>query len=219
MKKISIFLITFLFFMNVCYAKKFVKLPNDVGSGSKFYKSLTGKGYKKYGFQIVNKEDGHPVRAGSLSIRFEVRQGDCGKDSDGSWSDCKNDRERHELSGGDSSMSSGEHWFSWSIYFPEDHKNLYPLSNAFGQFHQKEGNPIFMFKELKDGYSIVRTITDKDDDYNQKNLLNNKEVLGKWFDILINVKWTKKKERLKKERCVTDSQWGKEKRRVQNVGW
>jgi len=155
---------------------------------------LTGTGYKKHGFQIVNKEDGHPVRAGSQSIRFEVRHGDCGKDTDGGWSDCKNDRERHELSGGDSSMSSGEHWFSWSIYFPKDHQNLYPLSNAFGQFHQKDGNPIFMFKELRKGYTIVRTITDKDSDYHEQNLLKNDEVLGKWFDILINAKWSKKED-------------------------
>ena len=194
MKKLLGILFLSLLLSGNSYAKKFVKLPKDVGSGSKFYKSLTGKGYKKHGFQIVNKEDGHPVRAGSQSIRFEVRQGDCGKDSDGSWSDCKNDRERHELSGAQSHMVKGEYWFSWSIYFPEDHKNLYPLSNAFGQFHQKEGNPIFMFKELKDGYSIVRSITDKDEDYNQQNLLNNEEVLGKWFDILINAKWTKKKD-------------------------
>ena len=192
MKKILGILILSFIFCNISYAKKYVKLPKDVGSGSKFYKSLTGKYYKKHGFQIVNKEDGHPVRAGSQSIRFEVRHGDCGKDSDGGWSDCKNDRERHELSGGDSQMSTGEYWFSWSIYFPKDHKNLYPLSNAFGQFHQKEGNPIFMFKELGDGYSIVRTITDKDSDYHQQNLLTNEEVLGNLFDIIINAKWTKK---------------------------
>ena len=194
MKKILGLFVLCLLFTNVCFAKKFVKLPKDVGSGSKFYKSLTGKGYKKHGFQIVNKEDGHPVRAGSQSMRFEVRQGDCGKDSDGGWSDCKNDRERHELSGGDSEMTKGEHWFSWSIYFPKDHQNLYPLSNAFGQFHQKNGNPVFMFKELKKGYTIVRTITDKDSDYHEQNLLTNDEVLGKWFDILINVKWSKKED-------------------------
>ena len=113
MKKILGILFLSLLLSGNSYAKKFVKLPKDVGSGSKFYKSLTGKYYKKHGFQIVNKEDGHPVRAGSQSIRFEVRQGDCGKDSDGGWSDCKNDRERHELSGGDSAMSKGEYWFSW----------------------------------------------------------------------------------------------------------
>ena len=194
MKKLLGILFLGLLLSGNSYAKKFVKLPKDVGSGSKFYKSLTGKYYKKHGFQIVNKEDGHPVRAGNQSIRFEVRQGDCGKDSDGGWSDCKNDRERHELSGGDSAMSSGEHWFSWSIYFPKDHKNLYPLSNAFGQFHQKNGNPIFMFKELRKGYTIVRTITDNDWDYHEQNLITNDEALGNWFDILINAKWSKKED-------------------------
>ena len=192
-KKFLVILFLSLLLSGNSFAAKIVKLTKDVSSGSKFYKSLTGKYYKKYGYQIVNKDDGHPVRAGNQSIRFEVRQGDCGRDP-GSWSDCKNDRERHELSGGQSHMTKGEYWFSWSIYFPKDHKNLYPLSNAFGQFHQKEGNPIFMFKELKDGYSIVRTITDKDEDYNQRNLLSNEEVLGKWFDVLINAKWTKKKD-------------------------
>ena len=175
------------------FAAKIVKLPKDVSSGSKFYKSLTGKYYKKYGYQIVNKDKGHPVRAGNQSIRFEVRNGDCGRDP-GSWSDCKNDRERHELSGGQSHMTKGEYWFSWSIYFPKDHKNLYPLSNAFGQFHQKNGNPVFMFKELRKGYTIVRTITDSDWDYHEQNLITNDEALGNWFDILINAKWSKKED-------------------------
>ena len=30
--------------------------------------------------QLVNKKDGHPVRSGNKSIRFEVREGDCGED-------------------------------------------------------------------------------------------------------------------------------------------
>ena len=200
MKKLSgILVLSLLLFNNIGYSKNFVKLPKDVGSGSKFYKSLTGKYYKNYGVQIVNKKDGHPVRSGKQSIRFEVKQGDCGKDKDGQWDDCKNDRERHELSGGEVAMSSGEYWFSWSIYFPKDHKNLYPLSNAFGQFHQKGGHPVFMFKELKKGYSLVRTITEDDSlydfsDYDEKLLLTNEEVTGKWFDVLINAKWTKKKK-------------------------
>ena len=73
MKKLLGILFLGLLLSGNSYAKKFVKLPKDVGSGSKFYKSLTGKYYKKHGFQIVNKEDGHPVRAGNQSIRFEVR--------------------------------------------------------------------------------------------------------------------------------------------------
>ena len=55
MKKLLGILFLSLLLSGNSYAKKFVKLPKDVGSGSKFYKSLTGKDYKKHGFQIVNK--------------------------------------------------------------------------------------------------------------------------------------------------------------------
>ena len=84
-----IFLI--LIFSSNAYANTSIKLPKDVSSGSKFEKSLTGKYYKKYGYQIVNKADGHPVRSGEQSIRFEVRDGN-------GWGwDSRNDRERVEL--------------------------------------------------------------------------------------------------------------------------
>ena len=43
--------------------------------------------------QLVNKKDGHPVRAGEKSIRFEVRFGDCGKE-DKTWNDCEGLRQR-----------------------------------------------------------------------------------------------------------------------------
>ena len=56
-----------------------IRLPKDVGSGNTYSKSL-GSGFKKHGYTIVSKKDGHPVRAGGKSIRFEVRFGDCGKD-------------------------------------------------------------------------------------------------------------------------------------------
>ena len=193
MKKLLSIVVLGLLFCNVGVAEKIVRLPKDTASGyQKLFKSLTGKYFKDHGMQVVNKKDGHPVRAGEQSIRFEVRSGDCGKDRDGSWSDCKGDRERHELSGGKKAdrMSGGEYWFSWSVYFPKDHQNLYPLSNNYGQFHQTDGPPVFMFKELKDGYTVVRTIGDID--YDEKKLVDNRDMPGNWIDILINAKWTKK---------------------------
>ena len=96
MKKLFGIVFLGLLWTNTSYA---VTLPKDVASGSKFKKSLTGSYYKKYGMEVVNKSDGHPVRAGEKSIRFELRAGDCGKDKDGGWNDCKKNRERHELSG------------------------------------------------------------------------------------------------------------------------
>jgi hypothetical protein len=198
MKKLLGIMVLGLLWCNVTFAAEtIVKLPKDTSSGyRKMLKSLTGKYYKDYGAQVVNKNEGHPVRTGNQSIRFEVRSGDCGRQIDGSWSDCKNDRERHELAAwkkGDI-MSKGEYWFSWSIYFPKDHINLFPLSNAYGQFHQMHSHPVFMFKELRDGYSIVRTIGEGDEDYNEKKLVDNKDMPGNWIDIIINVKWSKKDE-------------------------
>ena len=192
MKKLLGIVVLGLLLCNVGLAKTLVKLPKDTSSGfKKVHKSLTGKYYKDYGMQVVDKKDGHPVRAGKQSIRFEVRDGDCGKDPDG-WSDCKGDRERHELSvaGKKDLMSKGEYWFSWSLFFPKDHQNLWPLSNNYGQFHQKDGAPVFMFKELRGGYSVVRTIGDVD--YDERRLIRNDDMSGKWHDILINAKWSKK---------------------------
>ena len=52
-----------------------------------------------YAFQVVNKSDGHPVRLGKKSIRFELRSGDCHQKKPTSYNDCKADppAERHEL--------------------------------------------------------------------------------------------------------------------------
>ena len=193
MKKILGIVVLGLLLCNFGFAETIVRFPKDVASGyKKITKSLTGKYYKDYGMQIVNKKDGHPVRSGEQSIRFELRHGDCGKDKQGGWSDCKGDRERHEVSSHEEGdrMSKGEYWFSWSVYFPKDHKNLYPLSNNYGQFHQKSGQPVFMFKELRSGYTVVRTIGDID--YNEGKLVDNKDMPGNWIDILINAKWSKK---------------------------
>ena len=63
MKQIFLIIVSFLV-INSAIAETAIKLPKDVSSGSKFEKSLTGKYYKKHGFQIVNKADGHPVRSG-----------------------------------------------------------------------------------------------------------------------------------------------------------
>ena len=168
--------------------KEDVKLPKDVASGNKYFKSMTTN-YKEYGMQVVNKNDGHPVRAGNQSIRFEVRPGDCGHNEN--WNDCENDRERHELSGR-RTMSKGEWWYAWSIYFPKDYVNVYPTKVALGQFHQKKGHPVFMFDFLNFGYYVVETTREDDRLYTQNKIVKTDEAMGKWNDVLVNMKWTKK---------------------------
>ena len=141
MKKLLGIMVLGLLFCSDGFAGNIVKLPKDVAFGNSYFKSLS-RNYKKYGMQVVDKKDGHPVRAGQKSIRFEVRPGDCGY-NDG-WSDCDTDRERHELSG--KRMSGGEWWYSWSIYLPKDFINIYPTKLALGQFHQEKAMLFGCFK-------------------------------------------------------------------------
>ena len=74
-------------------------------------------GFKKYGVCIVEKTKGHPTRLCQQSLRFEVKPGDW--NSNRTWDDCKNDRERHELSGnrhGDGDIGMlGQHIYSKTL--------------------------------------------------------------------------------------------------------
>ena len=189
MKKFLGILFLSLLFCSNGFAGKEVNLPKDVVSGSKFKKSLTGSYYKKYGMQVVDKKDDHPVRMGKKSIRFELRAGDCGKDKDGGWSDCKKDRERHELSGR-YRVSKGERWYAWSIYLPKDFKNVQPASTMLAQFHQQNKHVIWMFKNKHGGYWIENYVPEYT--VSSTQILTREQMLGKWNDILVNVNWSHK---------------------------
>jgi hypothetical protein len=69
------------------------KNSKDVSNTEVKKKTLSHK--KKYSLKLVNSKDGHPVRSGKKSYRFEVRYGDCGYKP--GESDCKKDRQRTEL--------------------------------------------------------------------------------------------------------------------------
>ena len=166
---------------------KDIRLLKDVGSGNVYTKSLK-KGFKKYGYKIVNKKDGHPVRAGEKSIRFELRNGDCGEDP-GKWSDCKNDRQRHELSG---DRFRGKAWYAYSIYLPNDFKTVYPVKSAMAQFHQKGSWPTLMFQFTDMGYYADRQLGYQTQE--MKKILEVKDMIGKWNDILIHGNFTSKED-------------------------
>ena len=90
MKKFLGILVLGLLWCNVSVAgemnvfKKKIKLPEDVAQGYENSWRFCCDFDKKtrltpdHAFKIVNKSDGHPVRLGEQSIRFEVRRGDCG---------------------------------------------------------------------------------------------------------------------------------------------
>ena len=168
----------------LCTAISGCQTTSDTISGWSMRKSLPAN-FKNYGYQAVTGVDGHPVRAGKKSVRFEVRAGDCSWSS--GWNDCENDRERHELLTTDE-WSSGEIWYHWSIYLPQDYPIIFPVKVALGQFHQQGTQPAWMFQNSAGGYYVdnqTRGHTIK-----LTPILTDEEMRGQWNDILVHVKWT-----------------------------
>ena len=162
----------------------------DTMSGWSFDKSMRDH-FKDYGHEVVSASEGHPVRAGSRSIRFEIRAGDCGWNR--FWNDCTTDRERHELSTvgpyARTTWSSGERWYHWSIYFPEDHRVVHPALLILGQFHQVRSHPVWLFHNGPGGYHVVNFTTGKPVGGFQR-VLTDSETRGNWADILLHVNWS-----------------------------
>ena len=161
---------------------------NNWVSGKVMLKSNKSK--REHVLKIVNKSDIHPVRFGSQSLRFEVRAGDA-------WGwDAENDRERVELH--ICCVNRKTTWTSWSLYLPDDHKIIYPISVIMGQFHNKDDNPpAFTFRNqswyTKEGGGYWMEVDEYIGGNNIGNkLLDKSQMHGKWNDILVNAKWTDK---------------------------
>ena len=180
------------------------KLNKDIADGQ--WQVNLPIGLKKYQIMVVSSEDGHPVRDGNKSIRFEVRDGDCSASKSSSWSDCKKDRERAELISL-KKMKKGEYWWSWSVYLPKDYQIVFPIILNIGQFHTDvgSGHPYFGFynstwnksgeyTESGGGYHLENQMRAKyDGTYTgPSELLEQAQMLGQWNDIVVNVNFSHK---------------------------
>ena len=210
--------------------KKKIKLPKDVAQGYKnawkFCCNLDSETRltPDYAFKIVNKSEGHPVRLGEQSIRFEIRRGDCGV-GEGGYDDCQTGgrhgdvgSERHELSMMKHlSNLKGVTWHTFSLYLPND----FPIKGfnhiTMGQFHSDgDGHPAFNWSignawSFGDkGYELSRRTAcnlpkyykeQKKDTGNCslswpsnkiQTVIQPKDLLGQWHDVVFNVKWSLK---------------------------
>ncbi len=166
-----------------------VDLPRDVASGWDFDVSLR-RGFRPWGYKLVSIADGHPVRAGKQSLRFEVRPGDCSENSMG-HDDCATDRERHELVQiGRTQEEGDEWWYAWSLYLPLDYPNVYPTKVALAQFHQHP-EVIWMFRNKDGGYFVNRQ-EELGRGYGFDRILEDADMRGLWNDMLVHARWTRK---------------------------
>lgn len=157
---------------------------DSAGLYSGFKRSLGAK--NSHGYQVVSE----PIREGKVSERFELRSGDCSGTKD--WNDCANDRERSELGQqAPFSQPGEEYWYAFSLYVPDSYKNIFPVKVALGQFHQEGAkSPPLMFQNGKGGYWADLNQT------RQKSalLIEEKDLRGRWQDLLVNARWSKGKD-------------------------
>ncbi len=154
----------------------------DRGNFGPFKRSLNNT---SYGYEVVPD----PTDTAPAAVeKFEVRPGDCA--SNDGWSDCKNDRERSELSERNKTTRSGaEYWYSWNIYFPEDYVNVHPTKVALGQFHQDGGHVVWMFQNSYGGYHLDDQVFGSTRQYH--GLIEEQDLRGKWHNIKVHAKWEK----------------------------
>ena len=164
------------------------------GFGS--FKKKPYNGAKKWGVNTVKKDDGHPVKSGQTSIRFEVRDGDCGSSGSG-WSDCREKNggnERHEI--GHQRLETGPWRYHWSLYFPQDVNFPENIDVFLGQWHEdlpgtsSGGDPLFYFF-VKNG---VFQLQKRHQCGKYRNIVVDQVVnmVERWSDLEIYVNWTAK---------------------------
>ena len=158
----------------------------DRGTFGPFQRSLNTKAH---GYAVIADPTGAaPV---PKIERFEVRPGDCGRNS--GWNDCENDRERSELGERGKSTGPGQTWwYGWHLYVPEDYINVFPTKVALGQFHQHRSHVVWMFQNAGGGYHLDDQVRGKTSRYYE--LIPETELRGRWHRIEVQAKWSRESD-------------------------
>ena len=198
--KIILGIITILF-INACSTG--TQSMSILNTGSKTYNESYGwgngytrKGWnnnispKKWNFTLANDI----VRYGTLSERYEVRDGDCG------GSDCTNPRYRSEIMAKKNLASPNqEAWYGWSFYnvnipsFNDRRKNPLIVVGQWKYGESKDGiSPPIKLQHRTDGYVWVQ-LDDmrrtKGTSYKTCRLWHMEANQGRWVDIVMQTNW------------------------------
>ena len=148
--------------------------------------------HKRYAVDVVNKKDGHPVRKGKQSVRFQLRVEDCGgADCDSDWGSS-----RSELLFDQDEVAGDDRWYAWSIY----HKNYIFLnggvSPTHGQFKPSVGTAkdpfsnngaLYIFVDPSKGMTLQVSEGEGD---RPEVWIPASQLSNRWHDILVHAKWS-----------------------------
>ena len=167
-----------------------VVLGDDLGFGKKYRLSMA-RNFQNWGAQRVAKSDGFPVRLGEQSIRFETREGFCGRDE--GWNDCRKGRSRHELSaaGYSDDLWNTDLWYALSLYIPDGFRTQSNIKTSVFQFWAG-GLDSWMFKyEHFRGFFVQRKI-----DHRERVILSESATLDRWNDLVVRIRHSLKEDGL-----------------------
>jgi hypothetical protein len=165
------------------------KNSKDISNTEVQKKTISHK--KKHSLKLVKSEDGHPVRSGKKSYRFEVKLGDCGKDS--YYNDCKKDRQRTELQFKKYQKGKKDYWYSASVYLPNDYQSVAPVRTVFAQLYERGWKPILMITDRSGEWLEVGRMW-SGEYIEMKRALKINDMKGKWTDILINARFSREED-------------------------
>ena len=159
------------------------------------FRKSSAPAFKSWGHNTVKAP--HPVRYGKESEKFEVRPGDCGWNIGFTWNDCDNDRERHELNTWDTGThhaKTGDNiWYRFSLYLPKSNTDLRGIDISYIQLFGAGNSSACRFHPyLQVVHSNPLGVWVKGIGHEKYNstIISEKDVKGKWHDIVINVLWT-----------------------------
>ncbi|MEQ6916869.1 heparin lyase I family protein [Halomonas aquatica] len=170
-----------LFLCSLCYlVLSGCSAVYENGNFGGFKRSLN---YTSHGYSVVKDPTGNAPT--EYIQRFELRDGECATEL--GWSDCRNNRERTELSQVGENFGKG--WYGWYIYVPETYENIYPVKVALGQFHQRSlTTPAIMFQNFYGGLHVDVQRTGNTIDHQE--IIDKDDFKGRWHKIELNVSWS-----------------------------
>ena len=124
-------------------------------------------------------------KIGQNSIRFELNDGECGKEPN--WNDCDNDRERTELIYKDE-LSKKDKWYRFYLFLPKDYNSIAPAKMSLIQWRSMDPwQTLIMFQHMHAGLTFNRNGDTFPDSYIV--LKSNEDLLGNWTEIIFNTNW------------------------------
>ena len=90
-------------------------------------------------------------------------------------------------------MGKKDHWYSASIYLPNDYQSVAPVRTTFAQLYEKGWKPILMVTDRSGEWIEVGRMW-SGEYVEMKKAIKINDMKGKWTDVLINARYSREED-------------------------